>query len=460
MGFAVTVQSLPGFAILLLFFSMALLMAFLARPEWMIPAFIITIPLEVSKLFFPFFLVEKTVDGRPVSVVELWRILLVIGGAGFFVLLLSAPKDRVSLRVSLKHRVTLGALLLLIFCVAQGTLISPDRSRALIETARLASYLVLLVLTAGLLNTTKRIELALKSFLYSVLVLSVLGIYQYFTGSFFWALGLVDWGGTGMNRINVTFGDPNILARFLAISVVVLFVLIDTQLIRKWLGGLAMVAGLLALLFTFSRGGWLLVPVGLAVVWWYSRGGARARLIGRGLIVATLAAVVFFSIAVLQERAETLAAGPVSLGQRVQLIDTGFQMYKDHPVLGVGFGSFGKVAFEGYREFLPYGGRRAPLFLSHTALVTVMAELGTVGLALTFWIFGAAYKSFKQILIAGEEPRKTYALACFVALVLIVLSAQSEGRMFEEPILWVFLGMLIALEKITLRESMLSRRRS
>lgn len=261
-----------------------------------------------------------------------------------------------------------------------------------------------------------------------------------------------------MNRINVTFGDPNIYARYVAILIIISWLLIDRKLIRERLLQVCLVAGSAALLFTFSRSGWLSVPLGLALVWWFSRGAGRAKNIGQALIIGTLAVVLFFSVGALKERAGSLASRSGALGPRLELIETGFQMFRDHPALGVGFGSFIKVAEEHYREFLPYGGLHVSA--SHTSLVTVMAELGTVGLALTLWIFGAAYKSFKQILRAGKEPHTTYALTCFVAIPLIVLSAQSEGRMFEEPILWVFLGMLIALERISSNGSLPAGRRS
>ena len=286
-------------------------------------------------------------------------------------------------------------------------------------------------MTVGLLISMKRIELALKSFMYSSLVLAVLGIYQYFSGNFFWNEDLANWGNTGMNRINVTFSDPNILARYLAILIIMSWTLVDTSLVARPVLQACLLAGFAALLFTFSRSGWLLVPVGLAVTWWYSTRATRAKIVGRALIVGTLAVVLFVSIGALTERGESLAGGSGALGSRLALIETGFQMFRDHPALGVGFGSFGRVALEDYTEFLPYGGQAA--YLSHTALVTVMAELGTVGLALTFWIFRAIYKSFRRTLTAGKEPHKTYALTCFVAIPLIVLSAQSKGACLRNP---------------------------
>ncbi len=193
-GYAIVRQSLSSLAIVLAFCGAALLSAFLARPDFIVPALIITIPLEISKLFFPFFLVEKTLDGKPVSVVELWRIGLVLGAMAFVLLMVSAGKNRKSILV-LRHPIILSSVSFFVFCVVQAALVSPDRSRGLLESARLGAHVFLLIMTVGLLSSVKRIELALKSFVYSMFVLVLLGIYQYFSGQFFWNLDLADWGG-------------------------------------------------------------------------------------------------------------------------------------------------------------------------------------------------------------------------------------------------------------------------
>lgn len=441
-GLAIVAQSFSVVAVVLGFCAVTCLAAFLARPEFIVPALIVTIPLEISKLYFPFWYVEKTLDGRPVSIVELWRVILVIGVVGFVIILLTAPKNRKSILV-LKHPIVLSSVIFVAFCAFQAALVSPDRSRALVDTARLGAHVLLLTMTASLLSSLGRVELALKSFLYSTFALALLGIYQYFTGDFFWNMGLESWGG--MNRVNTTFGDPNVFARYLAILVIFSLVLMTGAVMRTGILYLSLIAGLTALLFTFSRSGWLLVPVGFAIVWWYSRGKRRAMIMGWGLVVGALTATMFLSMAVLAWRGHTLSTGISALGDRIALINTGFHMFLAHPVAGVGFGSFGSVALTDFRAYLPYHARY--VYLSHTALVTVLAELGTVGMALTFWIFGAVYKAFRNIRASGLEPYSTYALGLLVAIICIVLSGQSEGRMFEEPILWVFMGMLVALDR-------------
>jgi O-antigen ligase len=117
-------------------------------------------------------------------------------------------------------------------------------------------------------------------------------------------------------------------------------------------------------------------------------------------------------------------------------------MFADHPLVGVGLGSFSKVASASYASLLPEGGGYTTE--SHTAIVTVLAELGVVGAALLAWLALATYRAYRRASRSSDSVRP-YAAACFVALVAVVGSAQAEGNMLESPLLWTLLGMLVAV---------------
>jgi putative inorganic carbon (hco3(-)) transporter len=451
LGLAVVVHTFSSLAMVFLFCSMALLILFLVRPDLVVPLLILTIPLEISKTFIPILLLDRDVDGQPASIVDFSRIAMAVGAAAFLVLL-SSRKVRV--RGILRHQITIASLALLALCIMQGSLMAPSGSRALFEVIRLTTHILILVMSASLLDSAKRIELAMKSFLLSVCGLALLGLYQYVTGDFFWNKALIS---TDFRRINVTFSDPNIFARYLAIVTIVSWVLLAAKWRWKWLLRISLGASLLALFFTFSRSGWLLLPVGMAIYFWYSSDRERGKVGTQALVIAGITTALFLTTAALKQRAETLSAGVGALDARLDLIKTGVQIYSDHPILGVGLGGFETIALRDYSGFLPQHGRYVTL--SHTALVTVMAELGTVGLILTLWIFIAVFISFRRIRNRNSGLVGSFALSCFVAIIFVVLSAQSEGRMFEEPILWIFMGMLIALEKVGNVESLPAGRR-
>src|SRR5207248_4697598 len=64
---------------------------------------------------------------------------------------------------------------------------------------------------------------------------------------------------------------------------------------------------------------------------------------------------------------------------RVYLIAAGLKMFNDHPLVGVGFGGYQQAMLTTYRSFLPRGYTDS---VSHTSLVTVLAEQGALGIVL------------------------------------------------------------------------------
>jgi hypothetical protein len=77
-----------------------------------------------------------------------------------------------------------------------------------------------------------------------------------------------------------------------------------------------------------------------------------------------------------------------------------------------------------------------------------MAELGTVGLVLTVLIYAAIYVTFRRARLAAPSPARQYALIAFLGILSVTLSAQAESRMFEDPFLWLFIGMLVAVDRM------------
>ncbi|GJQ23448.1 MAG: hypothetical protein HBSAPP01_12380 [Candidatus Brocadia sapporoensis] len=142
----------------------------------------------------------------------------------------------------------------------------------------------------------------------------------------------------------------------------------------------------------------------------------------------------------------SLSGGLDALGPRKDLIITGFHIYWDHLFFGTGIGSFVETAVNNYSFLLPYGGRYVTH--SHCAFVTIMAELGTIGVMLLLLILKELYNSFVKAKASNMEPMRSYLLCSFFACVLIFVNAQSIGRLIEEPLLWVFMGMTIAIEEI------------
>ena len=410
----------------------------LKEPQYTVPFIIAAIPLEIWKSFYPFLRVETEVDHPAASIVELWRVVLLL--ALVAVVLSSLFRGRLSI---VRHRVVWRSGILLLLFVLSSLFLSPSPSRAAIETARLAAHLALFALVAGMTTSLPRLERALQVFVLTAIGISLLGIYQFFTGRSLWPGDVII---EAVGRVNATVYDPNILARYLAVSIIACVALLEIRPMSILPAAALVGVPTVALLLTQSRSGWVLLPIGTVILWWWSTGRARLHL---GRITVALAVgmgIAFVYVPAFAARFGTFSEGLGALGARVALINTGVQIFQDHMLVGAGLGSFQTVALSEYADLLPFGGTYATL--SHSALVTVMAELGIVGLVVTALVFGSVFRSFSAVLHTGSSETRWYALGCFAGIVLVVISAQAEGRMFEDPLLWVLMGLLVGLERL------------
>jgi O-antigen ligase len=166
--------------------------------------------------------------------------------------------------------------------------------------------------------------------------------------------------------------------------------------------------------------------------------------------VATTGIILLLALLLIQggqnaQRVASLASPLTALGQREFLIDVGWHMFLDNPLIGVGTGNFQHALITSYRSLVPYW---AEVTLSHTSIVSIMAEWGFIGLAMfAFICVRIAATVVRCYSRARRAPYQRLALAWIGAALLgIVFHSQSEGRLFDEPYLFLFLAILVAIE--------------
>ena len=186
---------------------------------------------------------------------------------------------------------------------------------------------------------------------------------------------LVEGGRVG-GSVRGIFGNPNDLALnmvvFLPFALVWLF-REHASLLRRGIAGLCAVLMLATIVFTRSRGG----ALGLAaMVMVLAIGSLRLK---PAIAAATLAAVILaapLAPGSFWERMESIADAEKdatgSRQARLDLLKEAWNVFVDHPVLGIGLGQF--VNYDP-------NGRREAWNVTHNALLQVATELGVVGLA-------------------------------------------------------------------------------
>ncbi len=310
-------------------------------------------------------------------------------------------------------------------------------------------YVAFVLVAPTLIEDRRDIERIIGAFLAVAILLAVIAVAQRLLGVFNWRSILVQ-SDDYSYRANATFADPNNLARYFAITLSLAAALVLATGPRRQTLYLALPAlgvGAVGIVATASRSGWLalllcgFMTVMLAPIPRYT----KLRLTGAGmLILGTLLGLLLWQGGTDAERVRSLAQGVQVIGQREFLIRAGWDMFTDSPLIGLGSGNFEKSLVTSYLHHLPTWARTT---LSHTSLVSLMAELGIVGIAI-FTFFAARIAIITGTLYAHASTPYSRLLLGWIgaAFLTILLQSQSEGRLLDEPYLWLLLAMLIAFE--------------
>ena len=168
---------------------------------------------------------------------------------------------------------------------------------------------------------------------------------------------------------------------------------------------------------------------------------------GAALLVAVALAVAAFS-PFFTKRLDTFTFGVEAAGARPYLVKAGLNMFADHPLTGVGAGGY-QSSFE--NDYFQYKDPKikANVTISHTSLVTMMAELGVDRprrARVSRRAVGRLPARADRRRAAGDEggaPRRSRSSSA-----IIFLGSQTEGRFLEDPYLWLAAGLAVAIDGI------------
>ncbi len=234
-------------------------------------------------------------------------------------------------------------------------------------------------------------------------------------------------------RVNSLFWDPNILGRYLAVSMTALAAVVAFGRRRGESLAAAGLFGVLAatLVVTFSQSSTIALIAGMLVLVAVRWGMLQGIAAGAATVLALLAALAL------------IAGGGLSTESsgRSGLIDGGMEIFADAPALGEGSGSFA----DEFKE--RFGGGEGFAVESHTEPVTVLAEQGAVG----FLAYAALLAvTIGALLTAAAPALRTRArgtpLAGALLAIYAVMLVHSLGyaAFFTDPIAWAVLGIAAA----------------
>lgn len=205
------------------------------------------------------------------------------------------------------------------------------------------------------------------------------------------------------------------------------------------------VAGLMVLgiACTMTRSVWLALVLSAGVtVWFCFPVAARGLLITSGAVAAVVVVFVLTPYLNNFKRDEYVSQSDMqeSLSIRPMLFAVAYEMGKENPMWGHGYGQYKKVSAKYHRT----GSWDQPLqsvrpYLQHNIFLAYFAELGLIGLALAVGIFGCfLQQSFR--LAACEKLKSPHRIFCLISM-MFTLNMVVNG-MFHDVSLIVVVGSL------------------
>ncbi|MFA5023854.1 MAG: O-antigen ligase family protein [Patescibacteria group bacterium] len=304
---------------------------------------------------------------------------------------------------------------------------------SLAELARLLTIFSLFVLGFLIIKNNQDLTRLIKVIIFSSLVPSAVAFYQFITGT-----GLKE--GYDL-RLFGTFAHPNMLAFFLCFIIVLtvfIFLNNDRKKISSLLYGLLMFFSLFLLVFTYTRGAWLVFFIFISLVGSFS---FRRFLI----LICGLVLLFYMAWPSFQDRINTLVnPDPYgSINWRLELWQDGFTYFKKEPIIGYGSGTAALVIAD--NRGLKLGSPEPHNDYLRLALDTGLLGLLAYGILIVSLISSLLFNYFKQ-----KRPKlkmfNLFLVAFGVALYIMSFGDNVLNDTALEWSFWVLVGALLAVQ--------------
>lgn len=320
-----------------------------------------------------------------------------------------------------------------------------EKGLALSETARFLSYLAFFFIIKYEINDYRRLKRLLQLFFLISALLSILGFIQYFTGVGLNEKFFVQQSFGATARVAATLDNPNSFGGFLILSLFPLLLLTinSRKPSAKGAYGLMALLVLTGIMFTFSRNAWLGVALGFVVL-------ALTYSLRLFILLGGVGALALFT-PLLNRRLHDIFNSSQN-ESRVKLWQTAVQMFKDHPLLGVGNGNYVSL-YDSYIAKYPWlRYQNYHRFPSHNSYLKVFSELGIIGgAALIAFLVLALFRLKKLTKQLSDNFFKPVYVGCFASFIAFLFMNFSDNLLFvpkATTYFWLMLAIGEALSKI------------
>lgn len=233
----------------------------------------------------------------------------------------------------------------------------------------------------------------------------------------FWVLGL------GANHMGAF--AAHYMSAFLGMY------LLDDNRRRRWLYMAAILMTLHPLFFSYSRGGYLGVLAGVIFL-----GAVRKRSLLVMVFALLLAWQTLLPTTVVERISMTETAGgqlESSAAERVELWDHAIELFRQHPIFGIGFGAFG------------YTRPTGSLTDTHNFYLRMLSEQGVIGVGFFLIVLLAAFRSGWRLYDTAHTPFSRGLGLGFMACVVAVMVTNVFGDRWSYFVLGSYFFILWGL---------------
>lgn len=258
---------------------------------------------------------------------------------------------------------------------------------------------------------------------------------------------LIYQGYMGIHRAAGFFGHPMTFAGYLCVFLPVLLVcFFERNLLGKfrYISGIAFVMGSIALFFNGTRGAWLAIaPVVLFIISYYMLQNKKYFVLGLVFII-TSSGILLNNDRFLERISSVTNMTTVgSNTERLLMWKSAYNMFMDHPVLGVGLGQY-KDNYQ--KKYILPEAREPNLTHAHSNYMQMLAENGVIGFC-SFIVF-IGYVIIKNIkdFINTKCPYSLIITTSTVALMLQGITEYNFGNSAVMKAYWLVLACLLVMK--------------